>query len=59
MPSADEIEAAQAAVLVGTRLPRHRIEAQVRERMAEGRELPVEHRDHARLVGANIRLPIR
>ena len=51
MPSSCQRQAEQAAVLVGRHAPGLAVERDVDQRMAERRQLPVEHADHARLGG--------
>src|SRR5207237_6901241 len=45
-----EVAAAQAAEFVGRQSPGHHVVGEIRHGMAERRELPVEHREHARLA---------
>ena len=46
-----QVQPADAAEGAGRDVPAHAVVAEVRERMPEGGEFPIEHRDHARLGG--------
>src|SRR5579862_5712385 len=47
-----EVDALQARDLARAHAPEHHVVGEVRERMSEGRELPVDEREHARPIGS-------